>query len=527
MTTNDQPTTVPSPTHTDPGDIPLSVIIYMSGRRRGTNTQLSEQTHFIRSPAVNEVEIVAPGESPDDDPPAKLHHSGLTYELDVSPGHEVWVNGKKVSQKVLASGDVLEIGRNGPMLRFRLYTLGTAPCRSTADAFADCIDCVRYYDETFVKRSSRFIGSVSREFLIRSPLWFRIGVLSALTLLFLSVILLTYQSWNLRTRLAQEEARTQGISGVLEHAQQRAITEKDLAAVRTEIEIHLLTTADRLTALEARSAATTRIISTASKSTVFLQGSYDFVEKDTGQPLRYVSSDPNGQPRVTEQGPEISLDGNGPVVEFQYTGTAFVATEDGLLLTARHVALPWEESDVLRFTSEMNLKPVSRRLIGYLPGIKQSFAVKLLHVSDEADIAILQGDKISGQASHLSMSSMPARPGDEIIIIAYPTGIRAMLARTDERFLKKIRESGDLNFWNVVEKLSNEGRITPLATRGIVGQVTPEAVVYDAETTRGASGGAVLNINGEVIAVNAAVLPEFGGSNLGVPIARALPLLKR
>ena len=38
----------------------------------------------------------------------------------------------------------------------------------------------------------------------------------------------------------------------------------------------------------------------------------------------------------------MTLDGDGPVVEILYTGTAFVATADGLLLTNRHVALPWE-----------------------------------------------------------------------------------------------------------------------------------------------------------------------------------------
>ena len=69
------------------------------------------------------------------------------------------------------------------------------------------------------------------------------------------------------------------------------------------------------------------------------------------------------------------------------------------------------------------------------------------------------------------------------------------------------------------------GYIAPLATRGFVGQVTPAAVVYDAETTSGGSGGPVINLAGEVIAVNAAILPEFGGSNLGVPIAFARELL--
>ena len=41
----------------------------------------------------------------------------------------------------------------------------------------------------------------------------------------------------------------------------------------------------------------------------------------------------------------------------------------------------------------------------------------------------------------------------------------------------------------------------------------------------GGSGGPVLNIEGKVVAVNAAILPEFGGSNLGVPVSKVRELL--
>jgi len=52
-------------------------------------------------------------------------------------------------------------------------------------------------------------------------------------------------------------------------------------------------------------------------------------------------------------------------------------------------------------------------------------------------------------------------------------------------------------------------------------------VVYDAETTHGGSGGPVLNLEGGVLAVNAAILPQFGGSNLGVPAAEAVRLMNQ
>ena len=115
----------------------------------------------------------------------------------------------------------------------------------------------------------------------------------------------------------------------------------------------------------------------------------------------------------------------------------------------------------------------------------------------------------------------------EVIVLGYPTGIRALLARAGDRFVEGLAKRPELDFWGVARELAKAGLVTPLASRGIVGQVTSEAIVYDAETTQGGSGGPVLNLNGEVVAVNSAVIPEFGGSNLGVPIAHARKLIER
>ena len=65
-----------------------------------------------------------------------------------------------------------------------------------------------------------------------------------------------------------------------------------------------------------------------------------------------------------------------------------------------------------------------------------------------------------------------------------------------------------------------------LASRGIVAHVGENTILYDAETTMGGSGGPVLNANGQVIAINTAILPEFGGSNMGVPVSRLRELME-
>ncbi len=75
-------------------------------------------------------------------------------------------------------------------------------------------------------------------------------------------------------------------------------------------------------------------------------------------------------------------------------------------------------------------------------------------------------------------------------------------------------------------RLAEGGYIAPPASRGIVGQATPATNVHDAENTHGGSGGPLLGMYGDVVAVNVAILPEYGGSNLGVPAAKVRALLE-
>ncbi len=100
-----------------------------------------------------------------------------------------------------------------------------------------------------------------------------------------------------------------------------------------------------------------------------------------------------------------------------------------------------------------------------------------------------------------------------------------MLAQSGEDFIEELQKTENTEFWCVAARLAEKGYIVPLASRGIVGQASLATIVYDAETTLGGSGGPVLDVDGSVVAVNAAILPEYGGSNLGVPVAKVLELL--
>jgi S1-C subfamily serine protease len=53
-----------------------------------------------------------------------------------------------------------------------------------------------------------------------------------------------------------------------------------------------------------------------------------------------------------------------------------------------------------------------------------------------------------------------------------------------------------------------------------------DKIIYDAATTSGGSGGPLFNRDGKVIGVSSAILKDFGGSNLAVPVRYADELLK-
>jgi len=79
----------------------------------------------------------------------------------------------------------------------------------------------------------------------------------------------------------------------------------------------------------------------------------------------------------------------------------------------------------------------------------------------------------------------------------------------------------------MMEELARRHLIRPVTTQGHIGDVLPDKIVYDAQTTSGGSGGPLFNNEGKVIGINFAMVREFSGSNFAIPVGYGKSLLKR
>ena len=113
---------------------------------------------------------------------------------------------------------------------------------------------------------------------------------------------------------------------------------------------------------------------------------------------------------------------------------------------------------------------------------------------------------------------------ERAIVVGYPTGLAALLARASSGTLERLRSSA-ANMTDAIQQLAKSGNISPVITQGIVSNAEAHVIAYDAATTSGGSGGPVFSGEGDVIAVNFAIQRNFDGNNLGVPIRFARELL--
>jgi len=281
---------------------------------------------------------------------------------------------------------------------------------------------------------------------------------------------------------------------------------------------------------------TQKIAELYSPGVCLIVGSYTFVERGTGRVLRYETADRSGEMPVDRNGNlQASVDGAGPPVQIDYTGSGFIV-EEGVIATNKHVIQPWVTDQIAQIILHqgVGLTPRLDTLEAFFPSRQASFEMKVAATSPRYDIALCKFDQGDAALPIFPMSNEDPISiiGEPVVLLGYPTGVDGLLQRIEENERREIQRTHGQSVVQVAIGLASRGLIRPLTTTGTISDALPGRIVHSAQTTEGGSGSPIFDRDSRVIAINSAILAtvdgnqSFGGSNFGVPIKVAYELLQ-
>jgi S1-C subfamily serine protease len=489
---------------------------HLSGTRRGQIDVLATTPATIGSEPGVQILV----------PEAAWRHARILLDgdnvvlQDAGSGRETLLANGAVRQVVLHDGDVVELGSGGPRLRFRRQRGARAfalpRLREHAD-FRMALALVLLAGAGLVGWTYRLNRQVAR--------------------LQRALHVAEEERQQFQQRIEKErrdaernretlEARIDESRRHEEELRQRLTEAADGGDVRA-LRDELLTTRSRLVALEGEREAAELIIRQYGAGVCLIQGSYAFYDAE-GRPLRYRVDAAGERAREADGSLAVGVEGNGPSYTVDYVGTGFLVDRGGIVLTNRHVAEPWWKDDAAEALAKDGYRPRFVAFRAFFPQVAEGLKLDVHRRSETLDLALLRVD-VKGRkipTLPLDVAGRGAVAGQPVVVVGYPTGLDAILAKTDAGVVQEILTAHGTNTGRITEALSRKGLIRPSTTQGHIGDVTKTDIVFDAATTQGGSGGPVFNKNGRVIAVEYALLPKFAGSSYGIPVRYALELLK-
>jgi len=279
--------------------------------------------------------------------------------------------------------------------------------------------------------------------------------------------------------------------------------------------------------------AAERVIAKASPAVCVVQGAYGFGRTIDGKWrfLRKISADTETENEEDEEDLPLSLEGEGTIFKVEYTGTGFLAHKRGIVLTNRHIAQPWWKNEAAMPILEAGFEPRFVYLRAYFPDRKHAveFDPADTVLAAKADLAALRfspGAVALPDALPLAGAETLPR-GRRVVMLGYPSGLSALLARDDEDESLRLSNSVSFDARKVLDTLAARGLVRPLPAQGHINDLLADKLLFNAPSEVGGSGAPVLDLSGHVVAVKYGILKAFSGTNFGVPARLAVPLLER
>lgn len=512
------------------------MFVYLSGSEKGKTRIFAQEHMTIGASDTCDLTIVPEeGGILPDGVLADVYDDGGAFHFIPRPDHdnlEIKINGEALNGEVAAAGyelhdgDTLQFGEglSSASVLFQVmpqtFSASAVARRSNNEIEQAATQSVHPLTATlFVKelaaslwaevpRRAKWLGTATAALII-------IGVLA-----FLGFGLITLVRNATRTEQLTEQIRTL-----------QAERDQDMALMKSQQE----KIERQQQTIEQRSRSSQNIAVMYSPGVCLIVGSYSFEERGTGRLLRYISADAANDAVDKDFNLQASIDGAGPPVRFDFTGTGFVVGGD-VIATNRHVVQPWQSDRLAQFILQEGegLTAKLDTLVAYFPSIKSPFDLKVVGTSGRYDVALCKFEQTEAALPEFPLSTEDPLSiiGEPVVLLGYPTGVDGLLQRIEENERRDILTAHGQSVIDVAGGLAEKGLIRPLTTTGTISDALPERIVHSAQTTEGGSGSPIFDRDGKVVAINSAILTtvegnqSFGGSNFGVPIKVVAEMLQ-
>lgn len=482
-------------------------LVHLSGPQRG-KTQVCRRRR-VRIGTAKDAAVRFPSGRP-----IARRHADIEFNEPECAFHlraregRVFVGDREVHEVILEDDDTIEVGLNGPRLRFKIVEGST--CKPVREMLRDA-------RQARTERGlSAWVRSLERDLVLRSSWQLRTALLFVVVGLafgaaYLGGALASRRVAGRQQTFWQEEAKSWSsriealqsqMHGQLEQfrdIEAQHASREELAALRAD----LAQRAQVVDALVARNAALQKVLDVYSRGVCLIYGVFEFIPPPEAKDIDPVEP-----------------------IRIQYFGSGFLVSTRGHVITNRHVAEPWADESSFDDLLSQQFTPRFVALTAVFPGVPPvAVDPKTIELTpDGVDVAVMQVRVADVPVLPLHEGDLRELRGGPIILIGYPTGLNGVLARAEPELVAEVLELAP-DTRSLVEELAKRGAVVPIITQGALNEVRPRRLVYDAETTFGGSGGPVFAADGTVIGVNFAVTRDFGGSNFGVPIEFARRLL--
>ena len=193
-----------------------------------------------------------------------------------------------------------------------------------------------------------------------------------------------------RAKLAELSARdaAQARDEIAEVQREEARLRAELEAARhgaaetegriAELEQRLVLERRRVSDLDRERTAGERILARYQNGVGLVQGIWSLKE-------------PGGRAASSPASPAPGRAAAAAAIDHQvFSGTGFLVSTDGLILTNRHIAQPWWGEEALEQRIAHGATPRIDVLRIYFPGAREPFDVQVVAVSEDADVAVLK-----------------------------------------------------------------------------------------------------------------------------------------